>query len=261
MNGQIRNYKLEVEYDGTDFYGWQSQLEKRTASGVLEQALRSIAQDHLNLRIVAAGRTDKGVHGDSQIVSIETIIDIPVDKIAKVVNKLLPKDIRVRSVEIVDKEFSARFSAKAREYTYLLSTSEDLALNLRRYIGSLDTDLRLNVKAMREAAKTLVGEHYLKSFCSSGSEEKRFFRNIHHIKISSEECKWFNGEKCKVVKFEIKANAFLYRMVRNIIRALVDVGVGKISVEEFIEIANSGDRKLIGKPMPAEGLYLSKVYY
>jgi len=261
LNGTIKNYKLEVEYDGTDFYGWQFQIDKRTASGVLEQALRTIAQDHLNLKIVAAGRTDKGVHGEAQVVSVEAIIDIPVDKIARIVNGLLPKDIRVKNVEIVDKEFSARFSAKAREYTYLLSTSKFFALNLRRYLGSVDNSLSLNVKAMREAAKTLIGERYLKSFCSSGSEEKIYFRNIHHIKISSEEYKWLHGEKCEVVKFEIKANAFLYRMVRNIIRALVDVGIGKISVEEFIEITNSGNRKLVGKPMPAEGLYLSKVYY
>lgn len=262
MNVGIVNYKFVIEYDGTAFYGWQSQEQKRTVSGVFETALKAILRDGCyKSRVVAAGRTDRGVHALAQVASFKGILTVPVERVCLVLNSRLPNDVRLKRVTVEDEMFNARFSAKAREYLYIFSTESQVSTFIRNYVACLDKKLVINIRRMRLAARSLLGEKFLKTFCSAGSNETSYFRNIEYIKICRAKYKCKDGDSIDIVKIRIKANAFLYRMVRNIVSLLIDVGNGKVSIARFEEIVSSGDRRVIGKPAPPQGLYLSKVFY
>ncbi|MFA5928530.1 MAG: tRNA pseudouridine(38-40) synthase TruA [Candidatus Margulisiibacteriota bacterium] len=256
----MKNYKLVLAYDGSDFLGWQRQkIDDNTVAGKLEQALKLVAQGHE--KIQAAGRTDRGVHALGQVVSFKADIKIPLKRLPKVINSHLPRSIRVLKVDIVPDDFQARFSAKAREYVYLLALNEQVPIFMEPYIAHLDQKTQVDLVKMRKAAKVLLGEKYLKTFCSTGSGNKIFNRRIFSISIRSRVLVDQFGKRLKVTEFKLKANAFLYRMVRNIVSALLDVGTGELDLADFARVVASGDRRKIGSPAPAEGLYLNKVYY
>jgi len=259
LRQQLENYKLLLSYDGSHYGGWQRQKDILTVAGTLEQALQALAQEHQQLNV--AGRTDRGVHALEQVVSFQGEVRIPLQKFPDVINNILPGDVRVKKISKVSTDFHARFSAKAREYVYILAREKDVPLWLIPYVACLERPGELDVQKIRQAARLLLGERYLKAFCSTGSEERTFCRNIHTITIKHQQMSDIFGQSVAVWQFTIKANAFLYRMVRNMVRALVDVGNKTLSVNRFQDIVARGDRTCIGSPMPPQGLYLKKVYY
>jgi len=256
----LKNYKLTVAYDGFGYFGWQEQKGLQTIEGVIKDALYSLTER--TLLISVAGRTDKNVHALGQVFNFKTDWKLPLNKLSYLLNKRLPVSVKVIKAEEVSDSFHARFSAKAREYIYLLvSRKSGCPIYYKRYIGLVDNMKNLNIHLMRCAAKLLLGEKNFKSFCSSGSTERTFVRNVHNLTISQASFSGLFGEKIDIIKIKIKANAFLYHMVRNIVSVLSDIGVGKISLEKLGVILDKKDRSLYGPPAPAEGLYLTKVYY
>ena len=254
-----KTYKFVVAYDGASFTGWQCQRDQHTVAGFIEQALSVIALDHS--KIAAAGRTDSGVHALGQVISVDADIRVPVSKLCRVMNQKLPDAIRILKAEQKPASFHARFSAKARAYVYWLAMDTPPVF-LKRYVGTIDHLPPIQIGSMKQAARLLIGEKYLKAFCTSGSESTSFYRNVHGLTVSVRKLTHpWGGDPIRVIQFTIKANAFLYRMVRNVVGALLEVGCGSLSVSEFEKIVNLGDRKRFGKPVPPQGLYLKKVYY
>ena len=243
----MRNLKLEIGYDGTDYCGWQEQARKKankpSIQGTIEKALRKILQEKIQL--TASGRTDAGVHALAQVANFKTKTRIPLVKLQRAANGLLPDDISISMIEEVDPEFNSRFQAKSKVYRYLiLNHSHRSALLKHRvyfYPYLLDTQL------MRQASKYLLGRHDFKSFCASGSDTKTTIRTIKKIDIRKVRCSLYTAH-CTLLAIDIEANGFLYNMARRIIGMLLEIGRGRFP-------------KQAGPTAPAEGLYLVKVNY
>ena len=244
-----RSLKLTLEYDGTDFSGWQVQPEVRTVQGVLEDALSDLAGEAA--RATGAGRTDAGVHALGQVASITTSLTLPAERIGHALNARLPRDVRVVTAEDAPGSFHARFDAVSRSYFYLIGGSESPVWRRNRWFVSAP----LAEAAMRDALKALVGEHDFSSFCLVGSEPDHHRCRVAEISL---ECGVdFGG----MVILRIVANRFLRGMVRSIVGTLVEVGRGKIAPSEFETILAARDRGAAGPTAPPHGLYLEEVRY
>jgi len=243
----MRNIKAIVEYDGTDYYGFQRIPGRRTVQGELEKAIATLTKE--DVRVCGAGRTDAGVHAIGQVISFETSGTIPTDRIAIALNSVLPKDIVVRDVAEVDKGFHARYSAKARSYRYILWNAVAPSAMMARF--SWHVPNKINLAAMRKAAKYLIGRHDFTSFSSGdGSEVK--IRDLLEISIHK------IGE---IVTIDLTANAFLRCMARVIVGTLVDVGLGRMEPADVVRILETRDRRAAGRTAPAHGLVLMGVIY
>jgi tRNA pseudouridine38-40 synthase len=244
-----RNLKLILEYDGTEFSGWQVQPEARTVQGVLEDALADLVGEPV--RVTGAGRTDAGVHALGQVASVTTSNALPVEKVERALNARLPRDVRIVQAVDVPESFHARFDAVSRSYFYLIGGTESPIWRRNRWFVSV----RLDEGAMRDALATLEGEHDFSSFCLVGSEP-----NHHRCRVAgiSLECDVnFGG----MVTLRVVANRFLRGMVRSIVGTLVEVGRGKITPNEFETILAARDRGAAGPTAPPHGLYLEEVRY
>lgn len=229
--------------------GWQKQPTKLNIQGTIEQAIKIVTGEEVNL--MASGRTDAGVHAFGQIANFKTNSNIPINKIAIALNSNLKKSIRIISAEEVDDRFHSRLTCKKKTYRYVINNSEFSSAIYR----NLETHIpqKLNVEKMREAAKYFEGEHDFKAFKASGTSSKSSIRTIYKaevIEISNNR-----------IYIELTGNGFLYNMVRIIAGTLVDVGIGKIEPEEIRKIIESKDRNLAGKTLPPNGLYLVNVDY
>lgn len=244
----MRKIKLTVAYDGTNYYGWQRQKDLVTVQQVLEDRLSKIFDEPLST--AASGRTDTGVHALGQVVSFSTSGRIPVENIVKAARTVLPSDIAVLRAEQADSDFHARFCAKAKEYVYKIVQTDLPDPFLVNYAWLLDK--KIDEKLMQQAASLIIGEHDFSSFRASGSTPTQPVRTISSAKWKRE------GNK---LIFSIKGNGFLYHMVRNLVGSFVDVGTGKITVEDFGKILLAKDRNLAGKTAPPQGLYLAEVFY
>ena len=244
-----RNLKLTVEYDGTDFSGWQVQPETRTVQGVLEAALADLTGEVT--RVTGAGRTDAGVHALGQVASVATSLTLPVERIGPAVNARLERDVRVIDVLDVPESFHARFDAVSRSYFYLIGNAESAVWRRNRWFVSASLDQA----AMREALGVLEGEHDFSSFCLVGSEPDHHRCRVTGISI---ECEADLGGMLVV---RITANRFLRGMVRSVVGTLVEVGRGKTTVSEFKQILAARDRGAAGPTAPPHGLYLEAVRY
>ncbi|MBE7075627.1 MAG: tRNA pseudouridine(38-40) synthase TruA [Clostridiales bacterium] len=242
------NFKMKIEYNGSNFFGWQKQNGKRTVQGELENAFLVLTQQEVSVE--GSGRTDKGVHSLGQVASVEFDNKMPVKKIKQALNNLLPKDIVVKSITKVPFDFHARFSAKKKTYRYTVQIKGDRsALNFDRiayYPYEVDLD------KIKKISKKLEGVHNFKGFCSSATSTNNFEREIYFIKIK----KVGNN-----LIFEVCGNGFLYNMVRIIVGTLLEVGRNKLTEEDVERALQNGDRKFSGKTMPACGLCLMKVEY
>lgn len=246
----MRNLKLALEYDGTNYAGWQIQKSRKqkTIQETVEKALAKILQE--NIRLVGSGRTDAGVHALAQVANFKTNSDIAVKKLQVALNGLLPDDIVVSKIKEVDSSFHSRFSAKAKVYRYTI-------LN-RAYSSALLKDKvyffrhRLNIRRMREEAKVLLGRHNFKAFQASTDKDLSPVRTIKSLKITRNK---------DLVYIDIKADGFLYNMARNIVGTLIEVGRGKFKRGELKKILLSKDRRLAGPTAPARGLCLVEVKY
>lgn len=244
----MRNIKLTIEYDGKDYNGWQKQPNKLNIQGTIEQAIKSITGEDVELN--ASGRTDAGVHALGQVANFKTNSQIPIDKMAIAINSRLKKSIVIKKAEEVDERFHSRLSCKRKTYRYVINNSPE-GTAIYRY---LETHIpqKLDVQKMQEATKYFVGEHDFKAFKASGTSSKNSVRTIYDAKVE---------QKDDRIYIELTGNGFLYNMVRIIAGTLVDVGLGKIEPERIKEIIELGKREFAGKTLPPNGLYLLKVVY
>ncbi|MDD5130254.1 MAG: tRNA pseudouridine(38-40) synthase TruA [Candidatus Omnitrophica bacterium] len=252
-----RNLKLEIEYDGTRYYGWQEQNGKaaqaayrssQTIQHVLEGVLSKVLQE--NVSLIVAGRTDSGVHALSQVANFKSSTRMPFEKLRWALNCLLPEDIKVTGIKAVALDFNSRFWAKSKLYRYtILNRKYSSALLANRvyfFHHSLDVAL------MRQEAGELLGRHNFASFQAAELRQRNPVRTIKQIKIS------------KVKDFlyiDIEADSFLYNMVRSISGTLLEIGRGRFPAGSMRRILKGRDRKLAGPTLPAKGLCLVRVKY
>ena len=268
-------YRAVISYFGARYVGWQRQLNGLSVQEVLEKALSKIFG--APTQATASGRTDAGVHAMGQVVHFDAETSIPTDKIPFAVNTELPDDVSMLYCEVAEPNFNARFNAKRKTYRYSLYLSKHLLPMLeptREHIV-----VPLDLKAMREAAKVIEGEHDFKCFEASGSVVKNTVRTVYEVaidcaKISGAEISLqpdktdnlngsFDEEKAFdcLVDISVTGNGFLYNMVRIIAGTLVYVGLHKLTVDDVKNIIETGDRKRAGKTLSAKGLCLLKVVY
>ena len=239
---------LGVEYDGSQFSGWQSQPDVPNVQDALQIALSGIASEPI--AIVAAGRTDAGVHALEQVVHFDTHAERPLSAWVRGTNALLPKSIAVLWAHPVPEEFHARFSAQARSYQYVLINRPSRSAVHHGKVGWFHAPL--DVEAMREAAIYLLGEHDFSSFRSSECQAKSPVKNLAQLDIQK------NGD---TLIFDFNANAFLHHMVRNIIGCLVYVGKGKHPPHWMKEVLESRNRNRAAPTFAPDGLYLRRITY
>ena len=244
----MRNIKLKIEYDGKDFNGWQKQPTKLNIQGEIERAIEEITGEKVDL--IGSGRTDAGVHALGQVANFKTDSNIPIEKFPIALNTKLKRSIRIIEAKEVDERFHSRYNCKKKTYRYIINNSTNGTAIYRNL--EYNFSQKLDVEKMNEAAKHFVGEHDFKGFKASGTSSKSSVREIYDAKVYAENNK---------VIIELTGNGFLYNMVRIISGTLLEVGVGKIKVEDISDIINSGDREKAGKTLPPNGLYLVKVEY
>jgi len=236
-----------VEYDGTDYLGFQVQAQGRTIQGEIERALALITQERG--RIVGAGRTDTGVHAQGQVIAFSTAWRHPVEELQRALNAVLPRDIAVRELRSVARGFHPRFDAVSREYRYTILSQPLRSPLARRFVHHFPHPL--DVSAMNEAAGVLMGSHDFASF-GRAPQGDNTVREVYQAQWTPER---------PFVYFDIVANAFLYRMVRSLVGTLLLVGTGELSLAGFEEILRSADRNRAGQAAPAHGLCLIRISY
>ncbi|QQE74710.1 tRNA pseudouridine(38-40) synthase TruA [Brevibacillus composti] len=244
----MRRLKCRVAYDGTDFSGFQVQPEQVTIQGEIEAALQRITGE--TIQIAGSGRTDAGVHARGQVFHFDTRSGIPIEKWAFVLNNQLPDSIVILSVEEASPDFHARFDAKAKEYRYCIDNGPVANVFRHRYADHIRSPLDL--EAMRQAARHLVGTHDFTSFCSAKTFVEDKVRTVYDLRVEAA------GDEVWVI---CRGNGFLYNMVRIIVGTLVEVGQGKRQPDELLSILQGRDRELAGKTAPAKGLTMWEVFY
>ncbi|MBI4847132.1 MAG: tRNA pseudouridine(38-40) synthase TruA [Nitrospirae bacterium] len=257
----MTHIKLTLQFDGSGYSGWQVQEKDRTIQGVLEDALSSITKEEIS--ITGCSRTDAGVHALEFVTSFKTNSTMRPDEFLRAVNSNIPQDIRVVDAEECDENFHPRYDAKSKLYSYIISNAVPQNVFLNRYAWQLPLRKPLDVNAMKEASRFLIGEHDFSSFRASGCGAKHPVRNVMSIEIFEMPSIDFMTFKldAPVIKISIEANAFLRHMVRNIVGTLVDVGQGRTSPAQIKEILNAKDRSATGKTAPSCGLFLERVMY
>lgn len=242
----MRCLKLVIEYDGTDFVGWQSQLNGRAVQDVLIRALHQIIGEEVTL--IGAGRTDSGVHARGQVAGFRTGSSITTGKLLQALNGVLPEDVRICAVEEVQETFHARFDARLRRYSYTIATSP-IALDRRtcwfaRY--------QLNLELMQRSALQLYGAHDFSAFCKNEAGVENRLCTVTLSQWSASGSRFVYG---------IAADRFIHGMVRALVGTMVDIGRGHTPLERLSEIMASRDRSEAGAAAPAHGLCLEEVGY
>jgi len=253
----MRNVLLTIEYDGSNFCGWQKQPGKRSVQGEIEEALGIVCGQ--DIKINGASRTDAGVHAYGQRASFSGDFRIPADRIMIAVNNILnggknaafgPGDARITAVEEKPEGFHARFDAVAKKYIYKISNEKRPDIFRRNYVCQVAWPL--DVDAMKAAAGLMVGTKDFKCFQAAGGEEKKTtVRTIYKIEIVKKDD----------IHVEVTGDSFLYNMVRIMAGTLIEAGRGKIDPAAVPSIIESGDRQKAGHTAPPAGLYLAEVYY
>jgi tRNA pseudouridine38-40 synthase len=250
----VRNLRLVLQYEGTDFHGFQSQHGVPTVQEAIEAKLARITG--APSRVVAAGRTDAGVHATGQVINFHTECAIPGERLAIAVNSLPPYSVLARRSDEVEARFHARFDARTRSYRYLIWRGAPSPF-LRRYAWRLprpepEGRERLDLERMRAGAAYLLGEHDFRAFCASGAEVGSTVRRLDRLAIR---------ERAGLVWIDVTANGFLQQMVRIIVGTLVEVARGAREPDAVAQILASGDRRTAGPTAPAHGLFLTRVTY
>jgi tRNA pseudouridine38-40 synthase len=241
---------LVIEYDGTNYFGFQWQEKVSTIQGELEKALSNLTGE--KLRVVAASRTDTGVHARGQVVSFDTGSSLPAETFVHGLNHYLPEDIAVKSAYRIKGSFLVRSMATSREYSYRILNSQTRSPITARFAHRIADEL--DVEAMHRASQILVGIHDFASFASGISDikDKSTIRQVYETKVERD------GE---LIIFNIVANAFIRHQIRSTIGALVQVGLNKMSETEFIGIMEARKPGLAGPTLPSCGLCLIRVNY
>jgi tRNA pseudouridine38-40 synthase len=240
------NFKLTIEYDGTDFAGWQVQPEERTVQGEIEKVLSTILGE--KIEVIGSGRTDSGVHAFGQVANFKLEKEVDLPKLLHSLNSMLPQDIVIRGLREVTEEFHARYSAVSRVYTYRIHLGRS-ALN-HRFVWELPYDLEL--EELKRCAGLIMGEHDFSSFCVAKSQKEDSTCDV-----MMADWKKVAGE----LMFHIEADRFLHTMVRSLVGTMVEVGRGHLTGEQFGDILALEDRTKAGPTAPAKGLCLVAVKY
>jgi len=242
------NIKLTVEYDGTNYCGWQIQLNGESIQAALERAVSTFLGTPT--RVTGSGRTDAGVHALGQVVNFFSDKEFEPHRIRRGLNALTPFDITIKEVEIVADSFDARRDGRSRVYEYHIlnrSTPSPFYLNRAWHVHE-----PLSVNAMREAIPCLLGEHDFSSFRAAGCDAAHPVRKVYANSLD---------QRGELLVYTIEATAYLRHMVRNIVGTLVEVGQGLRMAQSFIDLLEARDRTKAGITAPAHGLYLMKVRY
>lgn len=244
----LATYKLYIEYDGTDWHGWQSQPEDPTVQDAIENALRTALRKPVS--ITGSGRTDAGVHARGQIAHMTIDQEIDTRRLAGSLNGILPKSVAVRAIECVRDDFHARYDARLRRYAYRICTVP-IAI-ARHYHWHVMPKPDVNV--MNQAARDLIGTYDFSAFCRINSKTRNRVCSISRAQ-------WKPGEVSDTWIFDIRADRFLHSMVRSIVGTLVEIGHGKRSPDCIPDLIACKDRREAGFVAPACGLMLEEVYY
>lgn len=243
------NFKITIEYDGSAYHGWQRQASDRTIQGEIENALMTMTGN--SITVTGSGRTDAGVHALNQAANFRCSTSLTPEAFLKGLNSLLPEDIVITSCKVVSEKFHARYDVKSKVYDYrILNRSLPSAIS-RQYAWHIWKELDLS--AMQEAICCIIGSHDFKAFEGVGSPKASTVRCI----LNADLIKTDND----YLILKIEGDGFLKFMVRNIVGTLVDVGLGKITPDDFKQILISKDRNLAGITAPAHGLFLIEVKY
>jgi len=246
----MKNFKLIIEYDGTNYHGWQRQAAEPTVQAEVEQALSAMTRSDITL--IGAGRTDAGVHALGQAAHFRCETRLDPQAILKGLNSLLPRDIVICDCRRVAEDFHARFDAQSKIYRYRILNRAARAAVGRSYSWFIHRPL--DVRAMQQAAQFIVGRHDFKAFESSGSPRAHTVRHV----LAAE---WIEAQEQGLLTFQIEADGFLRCMVRNIVGTLVATGLGKIPPADVATILDSRDRRRAGATAPPQGLFMVAVNY
>ncbi len=244
----MKNIMILIEYDGTNYHGWQRQPNGNTIQEVIENSILKISSEKIG--IIASGRTDAGVHAYGQVANLKTSASIDDLSFLKALNSMLPKDIVIKELSTVSDDFHARYSAKSKIYKYIILNRPYPSSFYYRY--SWYIPYPLDITLMRKGAAILKGMHDFSSFRAASCEAKDSVRTLSRLDIYNEEDR---------IVFYLEGNGFLKHMVRNIIGTIVRVGKGKISPDEIMDILASRDRRNAGPTAPPQGLFLVSVSY
>lgn len=259
----MRNIKLTLEFDGTDFQGWQSQAQgERTVQDVLAACVVQLVGHEV--KVMGSGRTDSGVHAMGLVANFETTSAHDLDTIRRALNAMLPHDVRILRVEEADPGFHPVRDAISKRYVYHIACMQKLSPFIRRYAWLVPQEL--NIEAMRGSADVLVGSHDFKAFMAAGSDVKSTVRSISGIDIEVAESIGFMGMRLtgmaqddRFISVSVEGDGFLKQMVRNIVGTLVEVGKGRLGRSDVVRILQSKDRENAGPTAPACGLFMHSV--
>ncbi|PRR80522.1 tRNA pseudouridine synthase A [Clostridium liquoris] len=246
----MKNIKLLIEYDGTNYSGWQKQINNNvsTIQGTIEQCLSKVTGE--KVEVIGCSRTDAGVHAKGFVANFITESRIPSDKFKYAINRVLPEDIVIIDSKEENINFHARYCCIGKRYIYKILNRQWKSPILRNYAYHFKD--KLDVESMNKAAQYLIGKHDFTSFKSSGSSVRSSVRTIMDAKVYAVE---------DLVIFIISGDGFLYNMVRIIVGTLIEVGIGKKKPEDIVSILEAKDRQKAGASAPARGLYLDEVFY
>lgn len=253
----MRNIKLLIEYDGTNYCGWQIQgrnqkseirIQKKSVQGILEKVLARVLQE--KTKLIGSGRTDAGVHARGQVANFRTKSALDCPSIQKALNSILPHDIRIEQVKPVQPQFHARFKAKSKLYCYTIVNNSFASPFQYRWCHLVKHPL--DIKKMRQGSCYLIGKHNFRSFQSNDHQQRPSLRTIKRLNIRNSR---------DMIYLDVEADGFLYRMVRNIVGTLLEVGRGRLKPESIKQILRAKNRIYAGPCAPAKGLCLMEVRY
>lgn len=244
----MRNIKLTLEYDGTNYLGWQKQKVGITIQGTLEEAIKVLTKEEVE--VTGSSRTDAGVHAKGFVANFKTNSKIPSEKFREAINHKLPEDIVILKSEEVEEEFHARYNAMGKTYSYSILNRDAPSAIDRNYLYHVKR--KLDVESMKEACQYFIGTHDFSAFKTSGSSVKTTVRTIKELYIEDND---------DIIKIYVTGDGFLYNMVRIIVGTLIMVGSNKIKPLEVKNIIASKEREKAGICVPSSGLVLEKVHY
>ena len=242
------NIRLDLQFDGSNYYGWQIQPDKPTVQGILKDAIYKVTGEDVTPN--GCGRTDAGVHASGYVADFKTNSKIPCDRLPFALNTHLPEDIVCTNAQYADENFSSSYSAKGKTYRYTIDNSTFGDVFMNRF--SWHYKYGLDIAKMREAAKHFLGTHDFIGFARSGFTVKTTVRTIYAVKID---------KKGNIITIDVTGNGFLYNMVRIIAGTLVFAGADKLNPDEIPHIIDSKKRSMAGITAPAKGLCLKEVFY
>lgn len=243
----VQTIKLILEYDGTDFVGWQYQENGRSVQDIVEKGLSQILQEEI--RIVGAGRTDSGVHAKNQVASFRTESSLTCPRIVRGLNGVLPHDVVAKDAKPAAENFNARFDARSRRYEYVIKTNRTALA--RKFCWEVGYEVHLEL--MKESVADILGSCDFASFCKSNSEVTQHNCTVHRAV-------WKELDESTIV-FDITSDRFLHGMVRALVGTMVEIGRGYRPVHDIKRILDAKDRRQAGVAAPPQGLFLAEVIY